>query len=79
MAMATGCTPHGGCPRTQRPHLSKVGSRPVGIRVWAGEGAWNVAGEGSEQHWGHPREHWEFIMTALDGPGPGLYSVILAR
>lgn len=31
MAMVTRCTPHGGCSRMQRPHLSKVGPRPVGI------------------------------------------------
>ncbi|KAL1779791.1 regulator of G-protein signaling 11 [Sigmodon hispidus] len=24
MAMAAGCTPHGGCSRTQKPHLSKM-------------------------------------------------------
>lgn len=61
MATVTGCTPHGGCSRMQRPHLSKVSPRSVGI-VWAGEGAWNAAGEGGEQTWGVPGNHWEFTL-----------------
>lgn len=59
MATVAGCTPHGGCSRMQRPHLSKVGPRPVGI-VWVGEGAWNATGDGGEQTWGDPGNHWEF-------------------
>jgi hypothetical protein len=51
MAMVTRCTPHGGCSRMQRPHLSKVGPRPVGIEFGQerGHGTRQVRGGGGEQ------------------------------
>lgn len=71
MATVTGCTPHGGCSRMQRPHLSKVGPRPVGI-VWVGEGAWNATGEGGDL--GRPRKPLGVHPSSpLGGWGPGLY------
>lgn len=71
MATVAGCTPHGRSSRMRRPHLSKVGLWSVGIGFGRRE-SWNAAGEAGEEHWGDPGKHWEFRMTALGGPGPGL-------
>lgn len=71
MATVTGCTPHGRSSRMQRPHLSKVGPWPVGLG-FGRRASWNAAGEAGKEHWGDPGKHWEFRMTALGGPGPGL-------
>lgn len=63
MATVTGCTPHGGCSRMQRPHLSKVGPRPVGIEF--GE----EKGRGTRQVRGAVNRPWKSLGVHNDSIG----------
>lgn len=73
MATVKGCTPHLGCSRKQRPHLSKVGPPPVGIGFGQemGRGSWyakrvNCAGDTQESTESSLRPHWVTRVLAFN-------------